>query len=68
MFAKADWPKNAYRDGVPTGSDLPPPPGAAKAPSCLGGQRPNSSNLGRIQVVKRWLEKGDYREKVFDAA
>ena len=29
---------------------------------------PNTGNLDRVQIVKVWLEGGDYREKVFDVA
>ncbi|WP_159314294.1 DUF3604 domain-containing protein, partial [Staphylococcus aureus] len=29
---------------------------------------PQSGNLDRIQIVKLWLEGGDYTEKLFDVA
>ena len=67
----ADWVARAYAQGAPMGGDLPARPGAgAAAPSFLlqAMKDPDGANLDRIQVVKVWLEGGDYKEKVFDVA
>jgi hypothetical protein len=64
------WAGLAYDGGVPMGSDLPPPSAAGQAPSFVlwALKDPNDANLDRIQVVKVWLDHGEYREKVFDVA
>jgi hypothetical protein len=70
LLRQASWAAGAYRGGVPMGSDLPAAPAAGRAPSFIlwATKDPNNANLDRIQVVKVWLEKGAYREKVFDIA
>lgn len=62
------WVARAYREGVAMGSDLPAMPRSAKAPQfVLEAQKdPDGANLDRIQVIKVWLEGGDYREQVYD--
>jgi hypothetical protein len=53
------------------GSDLPPAPTGAKAPTFLAAamKDPLSGNLDRIQIVKGWLdENGQGQEKVYDVA
>ncbi|MEW9808259.1 DUF3604 domain-containing protein [Mesorhizobium sp. ZMM04-5] len=58
-----------YGKGVPMGSDLPPVPDGAKAPSFLVAalKDPLSGNLDRIQIVKGWLDaKGEMQEHVYD--
>ncbi len=64
----ANWVATAYRTGVPMGGDLPQRPAGAEAPGFIvqAAKDPTSGNLDRIQVVKVWLEGGDYREKVYD--
>jgi hypothetical protein len=68
MTKGADWVAKAYAQGVPMGSDLPARPGAAKAPSFVvqAMKDPDGANLDRIQIIKIWLDHGDYKEKVFD--
>jgi Protein of unknown function (DUF3604) len=67
---KSDWVKAAYRTGVPMGSDLPARSSTAQTPGFIvqAAKDPASGNLDRIQVIKVWLEAGEYREKVFDVA
>jgi hypothetical protein len=59
---------DAYKNGVPMGSDLPPKSGAAKAPHFLvwAIKDPNSANLQKIQIVKGWTNHGQAEEKVYD--
>ena len=65
-----DWVATAYRQDVPMGGDLPSRPASADAPSFIfqAAKDPTSGNLDRIQVIKVWLEGGDYKEKVFNVA
>jgi hypothetical protein len=65
-----DWVATAYRQDVPMGGDLPARPATAEAPSFIfqAAKDPTSGNLDRIQVIKVWLEGGDYREKIFNVA
>ena len=66
-----DWVKKAYAEGVPMGSDLPPRPGAAKAPTFVVAATKDLllCNLDRIQIVKGWLDaKGQGQEKIYDVA
>jgi hypothetical protein len=53
---------------TPMGGDLPARPAGAGAPGFIvqAAKDPASGNLDRIQIVKVWLDGGDYREKVFD--
>jgi hypothetical protein len=70
LLKKADWPAQAYAEGVAMGSDLPARPAAAQAPRFIlqAAKDPDGANLDRIQVVKVWLKPdGSYGEKVFDA-
>ena len=62
--------RRAYGAGVPMGSDLPasPKPGLAPTFVLWALKDPNNGALDRIQVVKVWLEGGDYKEKVFNVA
>jgi hypothetical protein len=65
-----NWVSTAYKTDAPMGGDLPAKPAAASAPGFIlqAAKDPTSGNLDRIQVIKVWLEGGDYREKVFDVA
>ena len=67
-LAQSDWVARAYRTATPMGGDLPAKPGDAQAPGFIvqAAKDPVSGNLDRIQIVKVWLEDGNYREKVFD--
>jgi hypothetical protein len=70
LLKNTDWVAKAYAAGVPMGSDLPIKPGAAGAPSFVvqAMKDPDGANLDRIQIIKVWLDHGDYKEKVFDVA
>jgi hypothetical protein len=67
-LTNGDWVSVAYRTATPMGGDLPSKPPGAGSPGFIfqAAKDPTSGNLDRIQVVKVWLEGGDYREKVFD--
>ena len=69
-LAEPNWVAKAYAQGAPMGADMPSRPATAKAPSFIvqAMKAPDSGNLDRIQVVKVWLDGGDYKEKVFDVA
>lgn len=64
------WVAEAYRTGVPMGSDLPAAPAIAAAPTFAvwAVKDPHGANLDRAQIVKVWEEGGQQREKVFDVA
>jgi hypothetical protein len=68
VLAQPGWVSASYESRTPMGGDLPARPAAAKAPGFIvqAAQDPQSGSLDRIQIVKVWLEGGDYREKVFD--
>jgi len=70
MLGRANWVATAYAQGVPMGADLPAKPAAARAPKLVlqAVKDPDGANLDRIQVIKVWLDHGDYKEKVFDVA
>jgi len=61
-----DWIANAYKGGVPMGSDLPPL--KAKAPTFIvwAAKDPTAANLDRIQIVKGWTRNGQSFEHVYD--
>ena len=69
-LAGSGWVQSAYTEGVPMGSDLPAIPAGASAPSFIvqAQKDPDGANLDRVQIIKVWLEGGDYREEVFDVA
>lgn len=67
-LADKGWVKNAYKNGVPMGSDLPTST-TAKAPSFIvqALKDAEGANLDRVQIVKGWLDaNGKTQEKVFD--
>jgi hypothetical protein len=71
MLQRRDWVATAYRSGVPMGGDLAPRgAGGSQAPAFVlwALKDPNDGNLDRIQVIKLWLDGGQYRERVFDVA
>lgn len=65
-----DWVEQAYREGVPMGSDLHPASSPNQAPAFLvwATKDPASAWLQRIQVIKGWVEGGEKREQVYDVA
>jgi hypothetical protein len=69
LTQQPEWIKAAYQHGVPMGGDLPARSEQAAPRFALWAIKdPDAANLDRIQVVKVWLEKNEYREKVFDVA
>ena len=72
----ADFVARGYREGVPMGGELPPPPPAATAPSFAvrAHQDPGSASsmgmpLQRVQIVKGWVDgEGHSKERVFEVA
>jgi hypothetical protein len=70
LLRSGDWLEHAYAQGVPMGGDLPARPAPAKAPrfAIWAVKDPNGANLDRAQVVKVWLEGGQYQEKIYDVA
>jgi len=65
----ANWVKTGYAQGVPMGGDLPAR-SQSKAPrfAVWALKDPAAANLDRVQIIKVWLDKDQYREKVFDVA
>jgi hypothetical protein len=64
-----DFVEEAYADGVPMGSDLPPQPSRAKAPTFAvwAMKDPESGNLDRVQIIKSFVNKwGLAGEKIYD--
>ncbi|HTW35726.1 MAG TPA: DUF3604 domain-containing protein [Rhizomicrobium sp.] len=70
MIRNGDWVRKAYARGVAMGGDLPEPPQGASAPRFIlqAVKDPDGANLDRIQIIKLWLDGGDYKEKLFDVA
>jgi len=70
LLQSPGWVRRAYARGVPMGGDLPARPRAARAPQFLVSavKDPAAANLDRVQIVKLWLERGAYRERVYDVA
>jgi hypothetical protein len=70
-----EFAARGYAQGVPMGSDLPPRPPRAGAPTFAvsalqdpGTKDAPGTPLQRVQIVKGWVEKGAAREKVYDVA
>lgn len=70
MLQDGGWVAKAYANGVAMGGDLPAKPTTAGAPSFIlqAVKDPDGANLDRVQIIKVWLEGGDYKEKIFDVA
>jgi hypothetical protein len=70
MIQHGDWVARAYAEGAPMGGDMPVKPAGAGAPTLIlqAQKDPDGANLDRIQVIKIWLDKDGYKEKLFDAA
>jgi hypothetical protein len=67
LLKQQDWVKQAYRRGVPMGSDLTGR-GQAKAPVFVVNalKDPDSGNLDRIQIIKVATKGGKSTERVID--
>lgn len=68
---RSDMIAQAYRSGVPMGSDLPTAPNAKTAPQFLvwATKDPKSANIHGIQIIKGYLDKsGNPQEKVYAVA
>jgi len=61
-----DFLKEAYKDGVPMGQDLPKKDGKAPTFAVWAQKDPESANLDRVQIVKGWYKGGHPWEKVYD--
>ena len=59
---------DAYRHGVPMGSDLPPSDGVAPSFLAWAARDPLAAPLQRLQIVKGWLDGGETSETVYDVA
>ena len=69
LVTNKNFVKNAYKDGVPMGQDLPKK--AAKAPTfAVWAQKdPESGNLDRVQIIKSFINKwGLAGEKIYEVA
>ncbi len=58
----------AYKDGVPMGSELHARKAATPQLLAWASADPNSARLQRLQIVKGWTVNGDHREQVYDVA
>jgi hypothetical protein len=66
-----DYLVQAYRNGVPMGSDLPPRPAAAASPVFIASASadPRSGLLQRVQIIKGWVDdEGRTHQAVYDVA
>ena len=69
LHKSPDLVKVGYAKGVPMGGDLKAAP-AGKAPRFVvwATRDPDSAPLQKIQIVKGWVENGNNRVKIYDAA
>ena len=65
---KANYVELGYQKGVPMGSDLLANSDNSPKLMIHAAKDPKGANLDRIQVVKGWLENGEFKEKVFDVS
>jgi len=69
MTGRHDWVSRAYAEGVPMGGDLPIAPKGKKPRFVVEAMKdPDGANLDRVQIIKVWVEGGEYMERVFDVA
>jgi hypothetical protein len=70
LLKRKQWVTQAYARGVPMGADLPVKPKNASRPQLVveASKDPEGANLDRIQIIKVWLEGGEYKERIFDVA
>lgn len=68
LHTNTDAIEQAYKTGVPMGSDLKAgKPGAAPKFLVIASKDPLGANLDRVQIVKGWVDaKGELHDKVFD--
>jgi len=57
-----------YNSGVPIGGELVSGGGEAPRFFVSAARDPNSAPIGKVQIIKGWLEDGVEKEKVFDVA
>lgn len=68
LHQQRDLLEQAYKLGVPMGSDLPLATHSAKAPRFVvwATKDPSSANLQKLQIIKGWAENGQTYEQVYD--
>lgn len=68
LVKRNQWVSEAYRTGVPMGSELAGARSGRDRPRFVIWARkdPDGATLERLQVIKVWAERGAAREKVFD--
>lgn len=68
LHTNTDAIEQAYKTGVPMGSDLKAgKPGAAPKFLVIASKDSLGANLDRVQIVKGWVDdKGELHDKVFD--
>jgi hypothetical protein len=74
LCQSAAFVEHGYADGVPMGSDLPPRPQQAEAPTFAvwalrdpGGGDPTAP-LQQVQIIKGWVEGDQLRQRVYTIA
>jgi Protein of unknown function (DUF3604) len=70
VHRQRDLLEQAYKSGVPMGSDLPEKPKGQKAPRFVvwATKDPGSANLQKVQIIKGWSENGQTFEQVYDVS
>lgn len=68
IFARKDFSKLAYAQGVPMGSDLSLSGRGAPIFLAQAMKDANSAGLQRIQIIRGWSEGGQLKEAVYDIA
>lgn len=58
----------AYKGGVPMGSELYSQGGSVPQLLAWASADPNSASLQRLQIVKGWIVNGKHHERVYDVA
>jgi hypothetical protein len=69
LVKKNNFVDQAYKNGVPMGSDMPVKPEQAKAPTFAvwAMKDPESGNLDRVQIIKGWYDTRGYGfEKIYN--
>jgi len=68
IFARKDFAKLAYGQGVPMGSNLALAGRGAPTFLAQAIKDANSAGLQRLQIIKGWSENGQLKEAVYDIA